>query len=148
MVLGASTFNAILAISIAIIPSQNRVIRGAVLSVSKNDYVLASEAIGAGRLRIMVVHIFPQVVPVMLVLGSGLLGSAILVEAALSFLGLGTQPPHPSWGNMLSRDARVFLEVAPWIAIFPGIALTITVLAFNLLGDAVRDVLDPRLSAR
>ena len=145
MVLGPSTFNAILAISVGIIPGQNRVIRGVVLSLSKNDYVLAAQAIGASRLHIMVRHIFPNVVPIMLILATGLLGGAILIEASLSFLGLGTQPPNPSWGNMLSREARAYLEIDPWLAVFPGVALTLTVLAFNLAGDAIRDLVDPRL---
>ncbi len=144
-VLGTSTTNALLAIAIVIIPFQSRVVRGAVLSVKQNVYVEAAEAVGASPQRIMFRHVLPNVVAPILILISASLGNAILIEAGLSFLGLSTQPPEPSWGLMLSGTGRRYMEEAPWLAIFPGLAIAITVLAFNLLGDVIRDVLDPRL---
>ncbi|MCY4616416.1 MAG: ABC transporter permease [Chloroflexi bacterium] len=144
-VLGTSTTNALLAIAIVIIPFQSRVVRGAVLSVKQNVYVEAAEAVGASPQRIMFRHVLPNVVAPILILISASLGNAILIEAGLSFLGLSTQPPEPSWGLMLSGTGRRYMEEAPWLAIFPGLAIALTVLAFNLLGDVIRDVLDPRL---
>ena len=144
-VLGTSTTNALLAIAIVIIPFQSRVVRGAVLSVKQNVYVEAALTIGASPQRIMIRHVLPNVVAPILILISASLGNAILIEAGLSFLGLSTQPPEPSWGLMLSGTGRRYMEEAPWLAIFPGLAIALTVLAFNLLGDVVRDVLDPRL---
>ena len=144
-VLGPSTTNALLAITIVILPYTSRVIRSAVLSVKQNTYVEAATAVGASPARVMFRHILPNVTAPILILISSLLGAAILIEASLSFLGLGTQSPVPSWGLMLSQQGRNFMEIAPWLAFFPGIAISVTVLAFNLLGDVVRDVLDPRL---
>lgn len=144
-VLGTSTTNALLAIAIVIIPFQSRVVRGAVLSVKQNVYIEAAQTIGATPQRIMFRHVLPNVVAPILILISASLGNAILIEAGLSFLGLSTQPPEPSWGLMLSGTGRRYMEEAPWLAIFPGMAIAITVLAFNLLGDVIRDVLDPRL---
>ena len=144
-VLGTNTTNALLAIAIVIIPTTSRVIRGAVLSVKQNVYVEAAQSIGATPLRVMLRHVLPNVVAPILILVSASLGNAILIEASLSFLGLATQPPDPSWGLMLSGTGRRYMEQAPWLAIFPGLAISITVLAFNMLGDVVRDVLDPRL---
>ena len=144
-VLGTSTTNALLAIAIIIIPFQSRVVRGAVLSVKQNVYVEAAVTIGASPQRVMIRHVLPNVVAPILILISASLGNAILIEAGLSFLGLSTQPPEPSWGLMLSGTGRRYMEEAPWLAIFPGLAIALTVLAFNLLGDVVRDVLDPRL---
>ena len=144
-VLGTSTTNALLAIAIVIIPFQSRVVRGAVLSVKQNVYIEAAQTIGATPQRIMFRHVLPNVVAPILILISSSLGNAILIEAGLSFLGLSTQPPEPSWGLMLSGTGRRYMEEAPWLAIFPGLAIAITVLAFNLLGDVIRDVLDPRL---
>jgi ABC-type dipeptide/oligopeptide/nickel transport system permease subunit len=144
-VLGTSTTNALIAISIVIIPFQSRVVRGAVLSVKQNVYIEAARTLGATPQRIMFRHVLPNVVAPILILVSASLGNAILIEAGLSFLGLSTQPPNPSWGLMLSGTGRRYMEEAPWLAIFPGLAIAITVLAFNLLGDVVRDVLDPRL---
>ena len=147
-VLGTSTTNALLAIAIVIIPFQSRVVRGAVLSVKQNVYVEAAEAVGASPQRIMFRHVLPNVVAPILILISASLGNAILIEAGLSFLGLSTQPPEPSWGLMLSGTGRRYMEEAPWLAIFPGLAIAITVLAFNLFGDSIRDALDPKLRGR
>ena len=144
-VLGPSTTNGLLAIAVVIIPGNSRVIRSAVLSVKESTYVETAYATGAGPLRVMLRHVLPQVVAPILILVSTVLGGAILIETALSFLGLGTEPPKPSWGLMLSGSGREYMEQAPWLAIFPGLAISVTVLAFNMLGDVVRDVLDPRL---
>ena len=115
------------------------------LAVKENVYVDAARVIGAGPARIMLRHILPNVVAPILIMMSTVLGAAILIEAGLAFLGMGAQPPTPSWGLMLSGKGRQFMELAPWLAIFPAFAISVTVLAFNLLGDVVRDVLDPRL---
>ena len=144
-VLGANTTNAVFAIALVTIPSSSRVVRGAVLAVKQNVYIDAAVSLGAHPARIMMRHVFPNVIAPILILASSSLGGAILVEAGLSFLGLGTQPPNPSWGLMLSGAGRQFMESAPWLAIFPGLAISMTVLSFNMLGDTIRDVLDPRL---
>jgi ABC-type dipeptide/oligopeptide/nickel transport system permease subunit len=144
-ILQPSLTNVMFAISIVIIPFNQRVVRSAVLSIKENTYVEAARAIGASRTRIMFAHILPNVVAPIIVLASVLFGFAILTEAGLSFLGLGTPPPTPSWGMMLSGEGRQFMESAPWLSIFPGLAITLAVLAFNLFGDALRDALDPRL---
>ena len=143
--IGASTTNGMIAIAVVLAPNTARVVRGAVLSVKQNVYIEAARSTGASNTRIMARHVLPNVTAPILVLMSASLGGAILIEAALSFLGLGTQPPKPSWGLMLSGSGRQFMEVAPWMAIAPGLAISATVLSFNLLGDVVRDVLDPRL---
>ena len=135
----------IVAIILVIIPFNARVIRSAVLAVKENVYVDAARVIGAGPLRIMLRHILPNVVAPILIMMSTVLGAAILIEAGLAFLGLGAQEPEPSWGLMLSDKGRQYMELAPWLAFFPAVAISVTVLAFNLLGDVVRDVLDPRL---
>ncbi len=144
-VLGANTANALLAIAIVTIPSSSRVVRSAVLAVKANVYVEAAHALGATPRRIMARHVLPNIVAPILILASGSLGGAILAESGLSFLGLGTQPPNPSWGLMLSTSGRQYMESAPWLAILPGLAISVTVLSFNMLGDTIRDVLDPRL---
>lgn len=144
-VLGASTANALLAIAIVTIPSSSRVVRSAVLAVKSNVYVDAARALGATPGGIMVRHVLPNIIAPILILASGSLGGAILAESGLSFLGLGTQPPNPSWGLMLSTSGRQYMESAPWLAILPGLAIMVTVLSFNMLGDTIRDVLDPRL---
>ena len=144
-VLGQGTTQVILAVAIVVVPSSSRVVRAAVLSVRQNVYLEAAHALGAILLRILFRHVLPIVVAPILILISASLGGAILIEAGLSFLGLGTQPPTPSWGLMLSTSGRQYMETAPWLAIFPGIAISVTVLSFNMLGDVVRDVLDPRL---
>ena len=144
-VIGASTTNALLGISIIIAPATSRVVRSAVLSVKQNVYIEAAVVLGASNVRVMFRHVLPNIVAPILILASALLGSAILIEASLSFLGLATQPPNPSWGLMLATSGRTFMEVAPWLAIFPGLAISVTVFAFNMFGDVIRDVLDPRL---
>jgi peptide/nickel transport system permease protein len=144
-VLKPSTTNAMLAIAVVIIPGNSRIIRGAVLSAKQNRYVEAAEAIGCRQPRILVTHILPNVTAPILIIASIWLGNAILIEATLSFLGLGTQPPTPSWGLMLSSTGRAFMEQAPWLAIFPGLAISLAVLGFNLFGDTLRDAWDPKL---
>lgn len=148
-VLGPSTQNVFIALAIIIAPGQSRVVRGAVLNIKQNMYVDAARAIGATPVRIMFHHILPNVMAPIIILVSVALGNAILTESSLSFLGLGTPPPEPSWGNMLgSSSTRDKLEVAPWIAIWPGVAISLAVYAFNLFGDTLRDILDPRLRGR
>ncbi len=142
---GPSLFNVILAIGVAGIPSANRIVRSAVLAEKQGVYVEAARAIGCGWFRIMFRHILPNVTAPIIVIGSVTLGSAILYEAALTFLGVGTPPSIPSWGEMLSGKGRQFMVVQPWIAIAPGVAITLAVLGWNLLGDAIRDLWDPRL---
>jgi ABC-type dipeptide/oligopeptide/nickel transport system permease subunit len=144
-VLTPSTTNAMLAIAMVIIPGNSRIVRGAVLAAKQNRYVEAAEAMGCRQPRILLSHILPNVTAPILIIASIWLGNAILIEASLSFLGLGTQPPTPSWGLMLSSTGRAFMEQAPWLAIFPGIAISLAVLAFNLFGDTLRDAWDPKL---
>jgi peptide/nickel transport system permease protein len=142
--LGPNRRNAMIAIGIVILPAFARVVRGAVLEVMGYPYTESSRALGAGGMRIMLRHVIPNITAPLLVLVSVYLSVAILAEAALSFLGLGTQPPEAAWGSMLST-ARTYIDVAPWLSIFPGAAIMIVVLGFNLLGDGLRDILDPRL---
>lgn len=143
-VLGPSILNVILVVAIGIIPGVARVVRGAVLSERQNQYVEAARATGASSLRIIVRHLTPNVLPLAIVIATTLLGTAILAEASLSFLGLGVPPPNPSWGADISVS-RTSFPINIWAALFPGIAISLTVLGFNLLGDTLRDVLDPRL---
>ena len=147
-VLTPNTTNAMLAIAIVIIPGNSRIVRGTVLSTKQNPYVEAARALGGSHLRIIASHILPNVTAPILIIASIWLGNAIFIEAALSFLGLGTQPPTPSWGLMLSSTGRAFMEQAPWLAIFPGLAISLAVLGFNLFGDTLRDVWDPKLRGR
>ena len=144
-VLGPSMRNSVIAIAIAILPYQVRVIRSGVLTLRQEQYVEAARAIGASTPRIMLRTILPNVMPIVITLATLQLSGAIIAEASLSFLGLGVQPPTASWGEMLSGPGRTYMESAPWIVLGPGIALMLVVLAFNMLGDAMRDVLDPRL---
>ena len=144
-VLRPSTTNAMLAIAVVIIPGNSRIVRGAVLSAKQNRFVEAAQAIGCRDLRIIATHILPNVTAPILIIASIWLGNAILIEAALSFLGVGTQPPTPSWGLMLSSTGRAFMEQAPWLAIFPGLAISLAVFGFNLFGDTLRDAWDPKL---
>ena len=144
-VLRPNTTNAMIAIAIVIIPGNSRIVRGAVMSAKQNRYVEAAQAIGCRHPRIILSHILPNVTAPILVIASIWLGNAILIEATLSFLGVGTQPPTPSWGLMLSSTGRAFMEQAPWLAIFPGLAISLAVLGFNLFGDTLRDAWDPKL---
>ncbi|HHI96721.1 MAG TPA: ABC transporter permease, partial [Thermodesulfatator atlanticus] len=120
-----------------------RLVRAEFLSLKERDFVLAEKALGAGTFRIIFSHILPNALPPILVSATLGIGNAILIESALSFLGLGVQPPIPSWGNMLT-EGKETLEVAWWLSVFPGLAILITVLAFNLLGEAIQEVTDPR----
>lgn len=144
VILGPSVTNVVIALAIVRVPTQARVVRGTALSVKENDYVQAARAVGAQDHRLLLRHILPNCMAPVIVLGTLEVATAIIVEAALSFLGLGTQPPTPSWGWDLRANV-VFIEDNPWIAIFPGLAIFITVLGFNLFGDGLRDALDPRL---
>jgi peptide/nickel transport system permease protein len=146
-VLGRGVENAMIAIAIVYMPIFARVTRGAVISVRDREFVTAARALGTGHARIMLAHVLPNAAGPILVQTSLSLAFAILAEAALSFFGLGTQPPDPSWGRMLS-EGRAFLGQAPWMGIFPGLAIMAAVLGFNLLGDGLRDVLDPRWRRR
>jgi peptide/nickel transport system permease protein len=141
--LGPSLTNAMIAIGVTATPLFVRLTRGQVLSVKAEDYVEAARAIGNPHWRIAFRHILPNVLPALLVQATLTIATAIIAEASLSFLGLGQQPPAPSWGSMLNSAQR-FLSTAPWMAVFPGLAIFITVLSFNLLGDGLRDALDPR----
>jgi peptide/nickel transport system permease protein len=145
--LGPSRTNAMIAIGVVYAPGFARVVRGSVLSVMSEPYVEAGRVIGASSGRLVARHVIPNIVAPLIVMTTVYLSSAILAEAGLSFLGLGTQPPEPSWGGMLNI-ARTYMEIAPWMAIAPGLAIMIVVLGFNFLGDGLRDVLDPRLRER
>ncbi len=140
-----SVNNVIVAISVPIIPMAQRVIRGSVLAIREFAYIEAARALGVGHLTIAFRHILPNTIGPFIVLTTAQFGSAILVEAALSFLGLGVPEPYPSWGRMLSVSAGEFAQKAPWLVIFPGTAISLVVFGSNLLGDALRDRLDPRL---
>jgi peptide/nickel transport system permease protein len=143
-ILGPSLTNAMIAIGIVYAPTFARVARGSTLAVVGLDYVMASRTIGARDARIILRHVLPNIAAPLIVQTTLALSTAILAEAALSFLGLGTQPPTPSWGTMLNTGRR-YMELAPWVAIYPGLAIMVAVLGFNLAGDGLRDALDPRL---
>jgi peptide/nickel transport system permease protein len=142
-ILGPSLTNATLAIGLGATPTYIRLTRGLVLSVREEDYVQGARALGAGDVRLMALHIVPNIFSVLLVQATVSVPTAIIAEAILSFLGLGVQPPAPSWGTMLNT-AQQFLESAPWMAFWPGLAIFSLALSFNLAGDGLRDVLDPR----
>jgi peptide/nickel transport system permease protein len=142
-ILGPSLTNATLAIALGATPTYIRLTRGLVLGVREEDYVQGARALGAGDLRLMALHIIPNIFSVILVQATVSIPTAIIAEAVLSFLGLGVQPPAPSWGTMLNA-AQQFLESAPWMALWPGLAIFSLALSFNLAGDGVRDALDPR----
>jgi peptide/nickel transport system permease protein len=143
-VLGPGETNVMVAIGLSQIPPANRVVRGAVLAEKNNVYIEAARALSSPEVRTIFRHILPNVTAPIIVVATLALGQAILAEAALSFLGVGVQPPNPAWGSMLSGHSRTYMLVAPWMAIFPGLAIFLTVLGWNLLGDALRDVWDPR----
>jgi peptide/nickel transport system permease protein len=142
--LGPSMRNTIFAIAIPLVPTVARVVRSSTLSLREQPFVEAARAVGMGEVRIAVRHVLPNTIAPLIVLMTAQLGSAILVEASLSFLGLGIPEPHPSWGRMLSESAAEYVRTAPWLVIFPGVAISLTVFGTNLLGDALRDLLDPR----
>lgn len=144
-ILGSGTQNLILAIGLSFVPRIELVVRASALSIRRTTYVEAARAIGAGHWRIIFRHMVPNVVAPYLVMVTAFLGQAVLLEASLSFLGLGVNEPTPAWGLMLSGAAVEFVQRAPWTAVFPGLAITTTVLTFNVLGDTLRDALDPRL---
>jgi peptide/nickel transport system permease protein len=143
--LGPSLPNVIVAISVPIVPRAARVIRASVLAIREMPYVEAGRALGLGHLRLAFRHVLPNTMGPFIVLGTAQLGSAVLVEASLSFLGLGVPEPYPSWGRMLSVSAAEYAQKAPWLVLFPGAMISLAVFGSNLLGDALRDTLDPRL---
>ncbi|MDO8531794.1 MAG: ABC transporter permease [Dehalococcoidia bacterium] len=147
-VLGPSVNNVLLAIAIVLVPQASRIVRSAGLGVKEAQFVEAARALGASPLRIMALHILPQCVAPYLIVATAAVGNAIIVEASISFVGAGPPPPTATWGNMLSGAARQYAERAPWLVVYPGAAITLAVFGFNLLGDALRDVLDPRLRGR
>jgi len=147
-ILGPSINHVVLAIAFTAVPADARVIRSAVLRIKTQEFVHAARALGCGHLRVMARHVLPNVAAPLTIVASVTFGSAILAEAALSFLGLGTPPPNPSWGAMLSGSGRDFMEQVPTLALFPGLAIFFSVLSFNLLGDTLRDLLDPRVRRR
>jgi peptide/nickel transport system permease protein len=146
--LGASTRNVIIAIAIVLVPSYNRLVRGSTLATVNYPYIEAARSVGATHVRILARHILPNITAPLIVLMTASFGGAILVETSLTFLGLGASPTEPTWGGMLSVEGRSFWEQAPWMAIAPGVAISLTVLGYNLLGDALRDIWDPALRGR
>ena len=138
----------IIAIAATILPRGVRVIRASTIALRESDYVLSARSIGASDWRVILRHIAPNSMAPFLIIMSSMFGTAILTEAGLSFLGLGIEPPSPSWGGMLTGQAAQFLKTAPWMLVFPGLALSITVLGFAFAGDALRDILDPRQRGR
>ena len=147
-VLGPGLFNVVLSLAIIIAAVNSRVIRSATISIAHGTYVEAARAVGCGHVRIILRHILPNVAATIIILATIGLGTAILAESALSFLGFGVPPPYPAWGAMLSGSGRTYMFRAPWMAIWPGVAISLAVFGFNMLGDALRDVLDPRLRGR
>lgn len=143
-ILGPSLLNTMIAVGIVYIPHYARIVRSTVLSLKEQPFVLAVKAIGGKNLRIILLHIFPNTIPPIIVYGTLGMGTAVLQAAALGFLGLGAQPPTPEWGAMLS-EGRQYIQMAPHVAAFPGMAIFLLVLGFNLFGDGLRDMLDPSL---
>ena len=146
--LGPGTQNVIIAITIPFVPQCARVVRSNALAIREIPYVDAARALGFGHARIILRHMVPNVMAPFLILFTAFVGQAILLEASLSYLGLGVQEPTPAWGLMLQGGAEEYAESAPWVAIWPGVAISLAVFGFNLFGDAVRDTLDPRLRSR
>ena len=145
--LGPGNMNVVVAIGVFSVPVFARILRGSILSLNQADFIIAARAVGASNRRIMVIHLLPNAIGSILVIATLRLGTAILTVASLSFLGLGIPPPSSEWGSMLS-NGRQFLQSAPHVAVFPGLAILVTVLAFNLLGDGLRDAINPKLKAR
>jgi peptide/nickel transport system permease protein len=144
-VLGPGLLNIILVLGIIPSANRSRIIRSATLSAKENQYVEAARAVGASHLRIILCYVLPNIMAPIIVVATNALGAVILVEATLSFLGFGVPPPYPSWGEMLSGSGRSYMYKAPWMAVWPGVAISLAVFGFNMLGDALRDLLDPRL---
>jgi peptide/nickel transport system permease protein len=142
--LGGTLFNEIMAIGVALTPNFVRLARSLTLTIRETDYIMAARAIGSGQLRVMARHVFPNALYALVVVATLYIATAIRTEAGLSFLGFGIPPPVPSWGNILS-DGRQYIKCCPWITTFSGLAIMLAVLAFNIVGDALRDLLDPRL---
>ena len=141
---GSSLLNVMLAIGISLAPRFARLARGLTLSVKELEYIEAARAMGAGWLRICIRHIFPNILTPLMVTATLYISTAILIESSLSYMGLGVQPPDPTWGSIINEGRQV-IRIMPWISIFAGLAITITILALNILGDALRDILDPNL---
>lgn len=146
--LGADKNNVVIALVVILLPGAVRVVRSQVLSIKELDYIVAARAIGAGGGRIMLRHILPNVAATYIVLSTITLGFAIVVEAALSFLGVGIPPDVASWGGMLTLGASKYIHIQPWLAVFPGVMIALVVFSINLLGDGLRDALDPKLRGR
>jgi peptide/nickel transport system permease protein len=147
VLLGGGLFNVLLAIGIGLLPTYARLMYGQILALKQNDYVTAAGSIGAGNTRIMFFHLLPNAFPSLLILITMNMGTAILMEASLSFLGIGISPSIPTWGSMVNVGYQYIL-INPWLSLSPGIAILLVVLAFNLVGDGFRDALDPRLRGR
>lgn len=148
MVLGPTVRSEVIALGIFVIPPTTRVVRGHVITVSTEPYVEAARVVGASPIRVVARHVLPNVFATVIIAASVVIGAVILAEAGIGFLGLGITEPTPTWGNMLSGGGRQFMEQAPWLAVVPGAAIALVVGAFNLFGDGLRDVLDPRLRSR
>jgi peptide/nickel transport system permease protein len=147
-VLGPGLWNVVITLGVLLAAGASRVVRGATLGVRNNLYIEAARCIGCTDGRILLFHVLPNVFPVVIVLATVQLGGAILAESTISFLGYGVPPPHPAWGAMLGGIGRAYMHQAPWLVLWPGLAISLTVFGFNMLGDALRDVLDPRLRSR
>jgi peptide/nickel transport system permease protein len=143
--LGPSVWNITLVLGVAAGIRESRIVRGVALSIRENTYIESARAMGSGHLRVTLVHILPNVLPTIIVVATTGLSTVILTEASLSFLGLGVPPPYPTWGGMLSLAGLDHMYRAPWLAVWPAVALSLAVFGFNMLGDALRDLLDPRL---